>query len=464
MHENEFLKELECLNFSETPLTAAEQTALEARVFAAIANLPAQSSAQTAHNVAETQSNAIEQSATACPQNGACGGTHSLVCAAPRQRKRKAYRLRRAAAFSALAACCALTLCLNASVRSYAVELPLVGDVFAWIYENAGQYAPLKSDQLSTYAEDVYIIGQELPEEEQFYSDVPLPSATNPVPQPSATAAPVAANVAVGENVEVAITQVFCDGEYLRMSVLITANDDSLAAFEWLGLGDGTSWTSTNCAGSAWIGGEEVRIQNGFSWFDKVDDTTFVGELSYHLVTLVGMDVPYGTHAVALAQDVSQPFSATIQFGGLLGYTGAHLPPNDEGLCDWETMLLEGSYISFTVDVTPDDSMNRKLVQAQTAENGIALTDVVAGVGQTQVILFIPDAMYSETVHTELLLCTADGQGLYPLEGLVSETLEGGTTYGALYDAVPEDVSALQVSLVNKNTGETLVSFSCEIE
>ncbi len=452
-YTDDFLKALELIDLPKVALSHDELARLEQRVSAQIAE-----EQETATAALEIAPQALESSENALQMQQL--ELHSTKIASTRKKAPKVFPK----ALAGIAASLALVVCIGASVPTFAAEVPIVGDVFAWIYENTTGRGRLSSEQLNEYAQDVTITAEPSQDSDGTVSDLLTQSDLNPNPNPTAVpeSAPVLASACVGDNIDVTITQVYCDGLYLRMSIVVTAEDDSLAQFESLGVGYGEKvYAATNLAGSAWIGGEEVYLQNGFSIFEKQDDNTFVGELAYRLETYVGFDVAYGTHAVSLAQDVSQPFTATIRLGGLLGYTGELAYSESSGVNEPEAMLLAESDVSFEVSVTPDDSQIRGTT-VQTADNGIAVEQIFASPCATQITLSIPAELYEATVHTEMLLSTIDGEQIYPHEGVSGGDSEG-FTFSMVFGAIPEDVSEVVVSLVNKNNAVTLVEFTCAL-
>lgn len=131
------------------------------------------------------------------PRAGRC------LRAAAAEKARRAPPLPVGTVAAAAAACLAVGLgSINFAAPAVAEQLPVVGSLFSWL-NRGGQddYVSLQSEQLNKYAETVESTAE---------------TADSPY--------------------TLTLGQVFNDGDWLRISLMLTSEDDSLAGFNAIGL------------------------------------------------------------------------------------------------------------------------------------------------------------------------------------------------------------------------------------
>ncbi|MEF2886813.1 DUF4179 domain-containing protein, partial [Gemmiger sp.] len=153
---------------------------------------------------------------------------------------------------AAAAACMAVGLgSVNFAAPAVAEQLPVVGSLFSWL-NRGGQddYVSLQSEQLNKYAETVESTAE---------------TADSPY--------------------TLTLGQVFNDGDWLRISLMLTAEDDSLAGFNAIGPSEDAVEKALQNGGGQYgtlvlDNGTEL---NGAVSFEKRDDRTFVTGINYEL-------------------------------------------------------------------------------------------------------------------------------------------------------------------------------------
>ena len=140
---------------------------------------------------------------------------------------------------------------INFAAPAVAEQLPVVGSLFSWL-NRGGQddYVSLQSEQLNKYAETVESTAE---------------TADSPY--------------------TLTLGQVFNDGDWLRISLMLTSEDDSLAGFNAIGPREDAVEKALQSGGGQYgtlvlDNGTEL---NGGVTFEKRDDRTFVTGINYEL-------------------------------------------------------------------------------------------------------------------------------------------------------------------------------------
>lgn len=153
---------------------------------------------------------------------------------------------------AAAAACLAVGLgSINFAAPAVAEQLPVVGSLFSWL-NRGGQddYVSLQSEQLNKYAETVESTAE---------------SADSPY--------------------TLTLGQVFNDGDWLRISLMLTSEDDSLAGFNAIGPREDAVEKAMQSGGGQYgtlVLDNGIELSGGVT-FEKRDDHTFVAGLNYEL-------------------------------------------------------------------------------------------------------------------------------------------------------------------------------------
>ena len=316
------------------------------------------------------------------------------------------------------AACAMMLVGLNGINPALAEGLPLLGNVFAYI--NALPKGYLQSEQLSDYAQSVQVAENSAPAGVQQDS---LPKTTMQM------AAPQEAPYTI------TLSQVYCDELYLRVGLIFTAQDDSLAQFDGVTIDPPLLWEDTSDAeantlyGGVTLNGESVG-GDLVPYFRKQDDHTFVCEMDYNLQNYTGD---------------KQDMQASLTFTNLVGVT--------EG--SEEKVPLDGSY-SLNFTVSADGTLTREGQMKGGEQNGIRPVSLTATPGETR--LQYAAASLPEEVNPYPQILLEDGTALEWVRGTPDENEENGeTVWTYTFDAVPEGTTQLQVRVVDKNSEELAV-------
>lgn len=313
------------------------------------------------------------------------------------------------------AACTVLLVGLNSFNPALAEELPLLGNVFAYFNDLPKGY--LQGNDLSEYAQPAQIEAQVRQEADpRARSDTP--------PQVQG-----AAGETLPENpCNLTLSQIYCDEMYLRVGLVLTAEDDTLAGFDAVTLDPPLLWEDTTAEeantlyGGVTLNGEAVG-GDLVPCFRKQDDHTFYCEMQYNLQGYTGE---------------TQAMQASLTFSHLVGVK------EESG----EKTPLAGSY-SLDFTVSADGTLTREGRIDGGEQNGIRLLSLKATPGETCV------AYTAESVP--------EGVSLYPqifteagtsLEWVKGTPESDGKTVHCYFDAVPEGVTTLTVRLVDKNSAE----------
>ena len=153
---------------------------------------------------------------------------------------------------AAVVACLAVGLgSINFAAPAVAEQLPVVGSLFSWL-NRGGQddYVSLQSEQLNKYAETVESTAE---------------TADSPY--------------------TLTLGQVFNDGDWLRISLMLTSEDDSLAGFNAIGPREDAVEKALQNGGGQYgtlVLDNGIELSGGIN-FEKRDDHTFVAGLNYEL-------------------------------------------------------------------------------------------------------------------------------------------------------------------------------------
>ncbi|EFB76385.1 DUF4179 domain-containing protein [Subdoligranulum variabile] len=318
-------------------------------------------------------------------------------------------------------ACAVLLVGLNGFNPALAQDLPVLGDVFAYI--NHLTKAPLQSEQLTEYAQSVQLQAesseQDAPESDAQQDTLGLPYA-------------------------VTLSQVYCDELYLRVGLVLTAEDDSLAGFETVTIDPPLLWEDTTEAeantlyGGVTLNGEPVT-NDLLPCFRKQDARTFVCEMDYNLQNYTGD---------------TQDMQASLTLSHLVGVkTG-------DGVVGSEVKTpLQGSYtLSFTVSA--DASLTRTGQIEGGEQNGVRLFSVKATPGETRTEYAVTGALPGDATPALRLFAVQGGTWtkLQPASGNVHEDdVQSCTVHTDYFDAVPEGVTELCAQVLDKNAEEEAI-------
>lgn len=153
---------------------------------------------------------------------------------------------------AAAVACLAVGLgSINFAAPAVAEQLPVVGSLFSWL-NRGGQddYVSLQSEQLNKYAETVESTAE---------------TADSPY--------------------TLTLGQVFNDGDWLRISLMLTSEDDSLAGFNAIGPREDAVEKALQNGGGQYgtlVLDNGIELSGGIN-FEKRDDHTFVTGINYEL-------------------------------------------------------------------------------------------------------------------------------------------------------------------------------------
>lgn len=312
------------------------------------------------------------------------------------------------------AACVVLLAGVNSVQPAMAEEIPVLGDVFAYFNHLSKGY--LQGDGLTQYAQPAQLQAESAP-------------AAVPETEPKT----MTAQQSAAETLPYTLTlrQVYCDELYLRVGLVLTASDDSLAGFDAVTIDppvlyEDTSREEANTLyGGVTMNGEAIG-GDLLPCFRKQDDRTFFCEMQYNLQNYTG-----GT----------QDIQVSLTFSNLVGVT-----ENSE-----DKTPLEGSYnLNFTVS---EDASLTRVGQIQGGEqNGIRLISLKATPGETCIAYTAESVPEGVALYPQML--TGDGTSLEWVRG-TPET--DGETTKYYFDAVPEGVTSLTVRIIDKNSEEQTV-------
>lgn len=318
------------------------------------------------------------------------------------------------------AAACAVLCCgVNTVNPALAESLPLVGGAFAWANRNAN--VRMRSEQLDRYATQLD--------------------------------APATAESSAG--CRMTLSQAYFDGDWLRLSVLLTAEDGSLAGFDEImpmrpeQRADPNVWPDDREGyGDLVLADGSLLGPEGSLAFTRQDERTFVLQLNY--------PVFLQPDPAALAGQ-----QLTLVLRDLVGYNLENLVTDyDEygvGGARWEIANetdLPGVY-TMTFTVPAPDGAGVRTAAGTDAATGITVEELRATPAATKLVVTVPNTPVGEIDpehitplrNTEFRLRTADGRPLKPERAEGAPTDETGAVYRytAYFDAAPEDADAIEV-------------------
>lgn len=321
------------------------------------------------------------------------------------RRSRPLLRLVRSAAVAA-AACVVVLGSVNLANPAFAESLPLVGTLFSCI--NREEDTRLRSEQLNQYAQTVEQTAE---------------SATSPY--------------------TVTLGQVYRDEDWMRLSLVLTAQDDSLAGFDIIRADAGGSMPLDTADASGALIGEQgmVITQEGQGWFSRQDDHTFVMGLNYPMFLyetdgpMSGQSVTMHLHGlvacnVEVLEEKSKPWGISYQ----------HWAYHDE-------TPLEGDYtLTFTIPEPGTEGI--RTFTGPEEQNGITLHSLTATPAAAKLDLQVPaEGSIQPKLTTEdgTLLKLERGEGVHVDEN--DSNSDYRWTY--YFDTVPEDCHNVTVTMYN---------------
>lgn len=332
---------------------------------------------------------------------------------------------------AAAAAACAVVLLgsVNLAAPAVAEELPVVGSLFSWL-NRGGQddHVSLQSEQLNKYAETV---------------------------ESTAEAADTPYTLTLG--------QVFNDGDWLRISLMLTAEDDSLAGFNAIepsqdavekAVQDGSGHYGTL------VLDDGTELSGGID-FEKRDDHTFVTGLNYELFL---NDTELTGHTATLT--LSDLMACNKSIAETDGESYWHYDYADQ-------TPLPGTYtLTFTIPEASDAGVRTNAAPIE--QNGITLQAIKATPAATKVLLTFPPEQH----WVDVKLYTDDGTELGHERGEGGWWTDGAWTADPAdtdhpeqctkasrdyFAAVPENCHSLTVKVYDFDTNAELTTFTVEL-
>ena len=343
------------------------------------------------------------------------------------RRRRPLLRLVRGAAVAA-AACVVVLGSVNLANPAFAESLPLVGTLFSRI--NRSEDTRLRSEQLNQYAQTV---------------------------EKTAESADSSYTVTLG--------QIYRDEDWMRLSLVLTAADDSLAGFDTIRADAGGSMPAdtADASGALVLENGAAISQEGVGWFTRQDDRTFVMGLNYPLflyetdgASLTGKSVTmhlYGLEAcnVEVLEEGTQEW----------GHSYQHLAYHDE-------TPLEGDY-TLTFDIPEPGTEGVRTFTGPQEQSGVTLHRLTATPAAAKLELQVPS--YADSSYTTAVKLTAEDGTLLKLErgeGQHVDEADRNSDYRMTYffDTVPENSRTVTVTVyridysVQPSTGEAVAEFT----
>ena len=342
--------------------------------------------------------------------------------------KKKHFPWGRAAA--AAAACAVVALgSVNLAAPAVAEELPVVGSLFSWL-NRGGQvdHTSLQSEQLNRYADTV---GQTAESADTPYT--------------------------------LTLGQIFNDGDWLRISLMLTADEDSLANYNAIEPSEDAVEKSIQ-DGSGHYGTlvlDDGTVLNGGVDFEKRDDHTFVTGINYELF---------------LGNGDLAGHTATLTLSDLVACNKTILETDGKSYWHYDyadQTPLPGIYtLTFMIPAASDAGV--RTLTTPVEQDGITLQSIKATPAATKVILSFPPEQHWVNVK----LYDADGSELGHERGdggwwvngdlaadpadmdAVEEATKASCDYFA---AVPENCHALTVKVFDFDTDALLTTFNVNL-
>ena len=331
---------------------------------------------------------------------------------------------------AAAAACLAVGLgSINFAAPAVAEQLPVVGSLFSWL-NRGGQddHTSLHSEQLNKYAETVESTAE---------------SANTPY--------------------TLTLGQMFNDGDWLRISLMLTSEDDSLAGFNAIepsqdavekAVLDGNTQYGTLVL-------DNGNMLSGGIDFEKRDDHTFVTGLNYELF---------------LANDDLAGHTATLTLSDLVACNKSIVETDGKSYWHYDyadRTPLPGTYtLTFTIPEASDAGVRTMSTPAE--QDGITLQSIKATPAATKVLLTFPPEQHWVSVK----LYTADGTELGHERGEGGWWVNGDWAADPAdtdhpdqstkasrdyFDAVPENCRSLTIKVYDWDTNAELTTFTAEL-
>lgn len=307
----------------------------------------------------------------------------------------------------AAAAACVLVLgVVNAANPAFAESLPLVGTLFSRI--NRAEDTRLRSEQLNQYAQTVEQTAE---------------SASGPY--------------------TVTLGQIYRDADWMRLSLVLTVEDGSLAGFDTIRADDGGSMPldTAEASGALVLENGAAILEEGSGWFTRQDDHTFVMGLNYPLFLyeedgpLSGENVTMNLYGL-VACNVEVLEEETHPWGGFYQQLEYH-----------DETPLEGDYtLTFTIPEPGTEGI--RTFTGPEEENGVTLHGLTATPAAAKLDIQVP-----AEGSIQPKLTTEDGTLLKPErgEGVHVDENDSNSDYRWIYyfDTVPEDCRNVTVTVYN---------------
>ena len=331
---------------------------------------------------------------------------------------------------AAAAACMAVGLgSVNFAAPAVAEQLPVVGSLFSWL-NRGGQddYVSLQSEQLNKYAKTVESTAE---------------TADSPY--------------------TLTLGQVFNDGDWLRISLMLTSEDDSLAGFNAIepsqdavekAVLDGNTQYGTLVV-------DDGNMLSGAIDFEKRDDHTFVTGINYELF---------------LTHDDLAGHTATLTLSDLVACNKSILETDGQSYWHYDyadQTPLPGTYtLTFTIPEASDAGV--RTMSTPVEQDGITLQSIKATPAATKVLLTFPPEQHWVSVK----LYTADGTELGHERGEGGWWVDGDWAADPAdtdhpdqsakasrdyFDAVPENCRSLTIKVYDWDTNAELTTFSVDL-
>ena len=331
---------------------------------------------------------------------------------------------------AAAAACVAVGLgSVNFAAPAVAEQLPVVGSLFSWL-NRGGQddYVSLQSEQLNKYAETVEATAE---------------SADTPY--------------------TLTLGQVFNDGDWLRISLMLTSEDDSLAGFNAIEPSQDAVEKAVLDANTQYgtLVVDDGNMLSGAIDFEKRDDHTFVTGINYELF---------------LTHDDLAGHTATLTLSDLVACNKSILETDGQSYWHYDyadQTPLPGTYtLTFTIPEASDAGV--RTMTAPVEQDGSTLQSIKATPAATKVLLSFPPEQHWVSVK----LYTADGTELKHERGEGGWWTDGSWTadpsdfdnpdqctkaHYDYFDAVPENCRSLTVKVYDFDTDAELTTFTVEL-
>ncbi len=308
---------------------------------------------------------------------------------------------------AAAAACFVVLGSVNFANPALAESLPLVGNLFSWI--NRADDTRLRSEQLNQYAQTVEQTAE---------------SAGGPY--------------------TITLGQIYRDEDWMRLSLVLTVEDDSLAGFDTIRADAGGSMPAdtADASGALVLENGGAILEEGSGWFTRQDDHTFVMGLNYPLFLYEEWDGPLSGETVTMhlhglvACNVEVLEEEIHEWGG----SYQHLEYHDE-------TPLEGDYtLTFTIPEPGTEGI--RTFTGPKEENGVTLHSLTATPAAAKLDIQVP-----ADGNIQPRLTTEDGTLLKPErgEGQHVDENDSNSDYRWIYyfDTVPEDCRNVTVTVYN---------------